>query len=429
MQRRVVVIGAGLSGLSAAYHLNQDCDIYEKNSEVGGLCRSIKLDGFTFDYGPHILYTIHPHTSRLIKDFLKGNLIARQREAWIFHKQYDCYTRFPFQSHLYGLPQDVVKECILQLLKAKIHRDKSSRPKDYLEWMERTFGKGITNHLMVPYAQKIWTVNPTQMNYDWIERRVPQPDIETILDGALGELDKRVGFNNDFWYPRRGGIHALPNGFAKRLNNIHLNKEIIEINTKAKELTFKTGEKVGYDRLICTLPLPEVVKMIKGIPRRVIEAGGDLQHNSILCVNIAVKRPHISDKHWLYFYEKEFSFHRISFQMNFSPYTVPSEMSSVSTEVAYSKFRKISKSTIADRVVSDLIKAKILHKSDKIVVSDVRDIKYAYIIYDHNHRKNVTTIHNYLKKHDIYPCGRFGEWEYFNMDHSILSGKRAGELL
>ena len=427
MQNKIVILGAGLSGLSAAYNLKGRCEVYEKNLQIGGLCRSISLDGFIFDYGPHILYTINPYAARLIKHLLKGNFMSHKREAWIFHKKYSCYTSFPFQSHLYGLPKDVVKECILGLFEAKMMSGKGDVPQNYHEWMDRTFGKGITKHLMVPYAKKIWTVLPSVMNYDWIERRVPQPDLETILDGALGALDKRVGFNSDFWYPQKGGIYSLPEALAKRLKRIYLNREVIEIDTKKKEIIFKTGQKASYNKLISSLPLPEIVKLIKGVPRKILSSARDLKHNSILCVNLGVKRPHVSDKHWLYFYEKEFCFHRISFQMNFSPYTVPRGMSSISTEVAYSRYRKTSKGNIIDRVIADLIKAKILNKDDEIVVSDVRDIKYAYIIYDLDHRKNVGIIHSFLNKHSIYPCGRFGEWEYFNMDHSIMSGKRAAD--
>lgn len=429
MERNIVILGAGLSGLSAAYHLKGECEIFEKDSEVGGLCKSIYIDGFTFDYGPHILYTVNYYISRLIRNLLGDNFSSKSREAWIYHKKYDCYTRFPFQAHLYGLPKEVVKECILGLFEAKMDERKSHPPRNYHEWMEKNFGRGITKHLMAPYAEKLWTIPPSRMNYDWIERRVPQPGIETILDGALSEVNRNVGFNNDFWYPKKGGIHALSGAFAKTIQRIHLNKEVIEIDPKRKELTFKAGDKTRYDKLISSLPLPVLVKSIKDVSKEILSAAEDLKHNSILCVNVGIKRPHISDKHWVYFYEEDFCFHRISFQMNFSPYTVPEEMSSVSTEVAYSRYRKISKANIVERVISDLVKAKILYKDDEIVVSDVRDIKYAYIIYDHNHRKNVETIHNYLRKYNIYPCGRFGEWEYFNMDHSILSGKRIAEKI
>ncbi|MDZ7695448.1 MAG: FAD-dependent oxidoreductase [Deltaproteobacteria bacterium] len=428
MQQKVVVLGAGLSGLSAAYHLNAECDIYEKNKEIGGLCRSIRIGGFTFDYGPHILYTIDPYASVLIKGLLKENLASREREAWVFHDQFGCYTRFPFQGHLYGLPVEVVKECILGLFNAKMENGKPA-PKDYYEWMERIFGKGITKHLMVPYAEKLWTIHPSGMNYDWIERRVPQPDIETILSGALGELKERIGFNNDFWYPKNGGIYSLPEALGKPIQRLHLNEEIVEIDCKRKTIISKTGAKEHYEKMISSLPLPAVVGLIKDIPPNILSAAKNLQHNSILCVNLGVNRPNISEKHWIYFYEKQFSFHRISFQMNFSPTTVPEGMSSISTEVAYSQYKKISKTNIIDRVVRDLIRAKILNKDDEIVVSDVKDIKYAYIIYDHNHRKNVGTVHEFLRKNNIFPCGRFGEWEYFNMDHSILSGKRVAETI
>jgi len=169
--------------------------------------------------------------------------------------------------------------------------------------------------------------------------------------------------------------------------------------------------------------------LIKEVPSKVLSAAKNLQNNSIMCVNLGVNRPSISEKHWIYFYEKQFSFHRISFQMNFSPTTVPKGMSSISTEVAYSQHKKISQTNIIDRVIRDLIRAKILNRDDEIVVSDMKDIKYAYIIYDHNHRKNVGIVHEFLRKNDIFPCGRFGEWEYFNMDHSILSGKRVAEMI
>ena len=110
---KVVILGAGLSGLSAAYHLEEDYEILEKEEKVGGLCRSIKIDEFIFDYGPHILFPKDKYVAELIKELLNKNLHIQSREAWIYHKFSDVYTRFPFQSHLFGLPIPVVKDCIL----------------------------------------------------------------------------------------------------------------------------------------------------------------------------------------------------------------------------------------------------------------------------------------------------------------------------
>ncbi len=429
MGNRIIILGAGLSGLSTAYHFKKDYEIFEKNREAGGLCRSVEVEDFIFDYGPHILFTTDSYASKLIKSLLKENLCSKLREAWIYHSKYDCYTRFPFQSHLYGLPVEIVKECILSLFEAKYKATRNPKPGNYREWMYHTFGKGISDYLMIPYANKIWTVSPDKMNYDWVERRIPQPEIGDILDGALHESKLRSGLNKEFWYPISGGIEALPRSFLPYIDKINLNMEVTKISVDRREVEFNHGEIIDYNILVSTLPLPEVVKLIEDVPEGVKRAANDLEYNSIICVNLGIDRPNITDKHWVYFHEEDFVFHRISFPMNFSPKTTPTGKSSLSTEISYSKYKKVDKKNIVGRVIQDLINAKILEKDDNILVTNVLDIKYGYIIYDHRHHKNVSIIHNFLRDHNIYTCGRFGEWEYFNMDHSILSGKRVADEL
>lgn len=426
---KIIILGAGLSGLSVAYHLKLDYEIFERNSCVGGLCRSVKIDGFIFDYGPHILFTANQYVAGLIKGLLRDNLSIKQREAWIYHKKYDCYTRFPFQSHLYGLPVELVKKCILGVIDAKYNTEKSSAPKNYQEWMYFTFGEEISEYLMIPYAKKIWTVSPDRMNYDWVKGRIPLPTLEDILEGALHDTAMRSGLNKVFWYPIEGGIEALPRAFLPYVKQVNLNMEATKIFAQKHEIEFNHKEVIGYDILVATIPLPELIKLIENVPEEVKYAADALQYNSIICVNLGIDRPNVSDKHWIYFHEDEFIFHRISFPMNFSNRTVPEGKSSISTEISYSKYKEIEKHSVVERVIEDLIKAKILQPNDEILVTNVLDIKYGYVIYDHDHRKNVNIIHNFLKEHDIYPCGRFGEWEYFNMDHSILSGKKVADIL
>lgn len=418
-----IILGAGLAGLSTAYHLDGDYEIYEKNSKAGGVCGSVNVDGYIFDHGPHILYPETQYGRELIGGLLKNNLLVRKRRAGIYHKKYDLYTKFPFQAHLYGLPVQVVVECLDELHKSLADKNRP-KPDNYEQWMYARFGRGISEHLMVPYARKIWTVEPCTMNYEWINRRVPEPDFEVILEGALTETGRRVGANKDFWYPIEGGIESLPASFLPKIKDVNYNMEAVRIRPVEKVVDFADGTTVPYGRLISTLPLPQVIGMIKEVPEEVRKAVESLQHNSILCVNIGVDREEMCDYHWLYFYEDEFVFHRINFPRKFSPNTVPSGKSSISCEVAYSKNRPVEKHNIIERTVDDLIKAKLLRNSDTITVSQVLDLEVAYVIYDLNHRKNVGTVHNYLRSIDVYPCGRFGEWEYFNMDHTILSGQR-----
>lgn len=424
---KVVILGAGLSGLSAAYHLQENYEIFEKEEKVGGLCRSIHIDDFIFDYGPHILFPKEQYIAKLIKKLLRKNLHIQSREAWIYHKFSDVYTRFPFQSHLHGLPIPVVKDCILGFFKTLTEKEK--KLKNYEDWIVQNFGKGIADHLMIPYAKKIWTVHPGQMNFEWVWNRVPRLSMEDLLEGALRDNPKLFGFNTEFWYPLNGGIEGLPFAFLSKVKKIQVNKEAIKVYLSKKCVQFSDNTKAYYERLISTLPLPEIINLIDKVPDEVEKASKALKHNSVYCVNLGIDREKISPYHYVYFYEPGFVFHRISFPMNLSPYTTPKGHSSVTTETSYSKYKKISKENIVERVVEDLIKAKILFPDDKVDVSDVADIKCAYVIYDLDHRKNVKKIHDFLLKHDIFPCGRFGEWEYFNMDHSIASGKKTAEKI
>lgn len=422
---KVVILGAGLSGLSAAYHLTEDNEVFEKEDKAGGLCRSIHIDGFIFDYGPHILFPKDEYVADLIKALLGKNLHIQSREAWIYHKFCDVYTRFPFQSHLYGLPVQVVKDCILGFYNTL--KKKNIKPKNYEEWIIWNFGGGIAKYLMIPYAKKIWTIPPKQMNFEWVWNRVPRLSMEDLLEGALHDNPTLFGFNTEFWYPLRGGIEGLPFSFLSKVKNIQLKKEVIRVNFNKKWIEFNDSSKVYYEKLISTLPLPEIIKCMDNVPNDVRKASQELKNNSVYCVNLGINREKISPYHYVYFYEPDFLFHRISFPMNLSSYTTPKGCSSVTTEISYSKYKKVGKENLIERVIEDLIKAKILFPDDKVMISDIANLSCAYVIYDINHSRNVKKVHSFLRKHHIFPCGRFGEWEYFNMDHSIASGKRIAE--
>ncbi|MCX6648401.1 MAG: hypothetical protein NTV61_03320, partial [Candidatus Bathyarchaeota archaeon] len=180
------------------------------------------------------------------------------------------------------------------------------------------------------------------------------------------------------------------------------------------------------DRVLSSVPLPELIKMIKSAPEDVIKASENLIYNSLACFNIGVDRATISDKHWLYFPEKEYPFNRISFPMNLSPETVPKGKSSVLVEVTYRGTKPDTEET-KEKVRTGLVDAEILRDDDQLEVFDALDFNYAYVVYDLQHQRNVNLIQAYLKSLGVSSMGRFGEWEYLNMDKAILSGKRAAE--
>jgi protoporphyrinogen oxidase len=417
----IPILGAGLAGLSAARHLDGGHLILEKDRQVGGLCKSANISGYVFDYAPHILFTRDDYVRTLFEDLLKGNLYRHTREAYIYMK--DVYVRYPFEANLNALPEAIIQECI----DGVINRE-TAEPTNFEEWIYDTFGDGIAKHYMMPYNRKIWKYELSRMNTGWIRGRVPSPSVEEMKRGAVGTLKKDYGPNAEFTYPKHGGIGALANQLSRGLN-ISTSSEAVEVKPSGTEVRVRyrrEGEirEVSSEKVVSSIPLPELVGILHDPPEEVVKAAASLVYNSLVCVNIGVKRPNVIDKHWLYFPEEDFIFNRMSFPMNFSEHTTPRGRSSILVEVTH-RNTSLDMDGIRDRVIEDLKKTSIITERDEIEVCDTSAFKYAYVIYDLDHEKNVGVIHDYLNRSNIIPIGRFGEWEYFNMDKAILSGKNA----
>jgi protoporphyrinogen oxidase len=433
-ERQDVILGAGLAGMTAAWTFQQAGEthwqIYERESRVGGLARSVSIDGYLFDFGPHILFTIDREMEALIRECLGDNFHAQERQAFIYHHAYDLYTRFPFQAHLHGLPAELVSECLIGLVQAVQRQARGEfTPRNYDEWMRGLFGDGIAERLMIPYAKKIWTVEPREMEYSWIGRRVPTPDFERIINGALFEDVAQVGSTAQFWYPKRGAIEPLSRALGARLSNLHLNRTAERIELPARRLVFSDGETVDFDQLILSLPLVDLPRMMTGLPPEVERACRALRYQGIYCINLGIDRPEVSERHWVYFYEDIFPFHRLSFPATFSPDTVPPGKSSISTELAFRAGEAPSRDAAVEATIAGLRAAKILGPDDRIELVHTEAIEPAYVIYDLAHADNVALIRTWLREQGIWNVGRFGEWMYFNMDHSMRSGKTAADTI
>jgi len=423
----ILILGAGLAGLSAAYHLKDDYEIYEMKMKVGGVASSETCNGFVFDHGIHVLHTQNDEVLRLLDRVLGNNIHVQTRRAWIF--SHGVYTKYPFQANTYGLPIPIVKECVVEFAKAKYER-KSGMANNYAEWVHNTFGRGIAKHFMIPYSKKMWIVNPEELSTDWMSPRFPQPTIGDVVEGALHFQEKEFGPNAQFRYPIHGGIQTISTALASKVKRISFGKEAEKLIPREKKIVFADGEKINYNKLISTVPLPELIKMIGDeAPGTVRKAAENLKCVSDIVVNLGIDNESLPNYHWVYFPEKEYPFLRISFPKNLSTHTVPKDKSSVSAEVFYLENMRLKREEITPKVANSLIKAGIMQSDDEIIHESVFDIKYAYVLYTHDRKSNTRIIHNFLRKHHIYPIGRFGEWKYFWMDDAILSGKRIADEL
>lgn len=424
-KKRIFILGAGLAGLSAAWHLQRrgiDCQIFEKEAEVGGLCRSKKIGGFTFDHDGHVLHFKHRYTFNFIRKLLKNNLIKHQRSAWIY--AFDKYIRYPFQVNLYGLPPSVVRECLLGFVNIlKNNKIKDRKDLNFYGWINQTFGEGIAKHFMVPYNTKFWTLPPRELTCEWLDGFIPVPSLDQLLEGTIESSQRKFGYNSQFWYPKRGGIASLPLALASEIKNIHTHCKAVEIDVVKKEIRTSFGNKEKFDYLISTIPLPEMAHLINGMPKQVYPLFKKLRWNSIFNLNLGISQENFLGRHWIYFPQRALSFFRVGFFNNFSSHITPAGTSSLYAEVAYSKKKPIDKNSIVVRIKEDLRKAGILNGNNKICAQDVNDIEYGYPIYDINYSSARENIIKAFVKNDILPCGRYGSWRYLSMADTILDGK------
>src|SRR5215470_6218115 len=114
---KTVILGAGPTGLSAAFHSDKDTLLVERENRVGGGCRSIYLDGFIFDVAGHILSSSDPYVQELCTLLLRDNVHWQDREAWVYSK--GVHTRDPFERALHGLPVSVIQECLAGAIEAR----------------------------------------------------------------------------------------------------------------------------------------------------------------------------------------------------------------------------------------------------------------------------------------------------------------------
>ena len=441
-----LIIGGGPAGLSAAYHLDDsDFLVVEKHARTGGLCRSIVDGGFTFDYAGHIFFTTDKYVDGLFRSVLGDNFHDQQRESWVY--LYDAYQRYPFQGNLFGLPPEVVKECLMGVVEAG-KATHAAPPANFLEWSYRTFGAGITDHFMKPYNRKVWGIDPDRMSSDWIEGRVLTPSLDEVIGGALTRGRPDMGPNARFGYPLRGGCETFVAGLADRVRAkggaIATSRTLVKLDPHRRRATFRIEEPgdapdasaryetVGYDTLYPSVPLPDLIAAIDGVPDAVRHAAQSLPSTAVVCVNLGINRANVTEKHWIYYPEgqEKFIFQRIFVQSNASPHNAPTGYSALTFEISHSAAKPLpvrGKRALVDGCVAGLKRTDLWRNGDEVVFEQILELPHAYIPFTPERPGQLAIINEYLHGLNIFPVGRFGEWKYLNQDGAILSSKRVVE--
>lgn len=413
------ILGGGLTGLTLGSLLPESI-VIEKEDVPGGLCRSLNEDGYTFDFGgSHIIFSNRPERLQFMLSVLGEDLVKNRRNTKIYYK--GRFVKYPFENGLSDLPLEENFECLVEFLKLRLKRARGEvpEPANLKEWFEYKFGRAIARKYLLPYNEKIWRVGPEEMGTEWVSR-IPDPPLEDIIKSSLGIETEGYVHQLEFYYPLRGGIQVLTDTLADRCRSIKSGFEVEHVSrTQDGFRVSGGGESHDFQTLISTIPLPALARVFDETPADMVTAARDLRFNSLVTVMLGIDDPKINDFSWVYFPRREDGiFYRASFPSNYSPETTPEGKSSVMAEI--SCFRdddtwKLSDDELVDSVETSLHKNGIVDK-DSVEFSRVMRTEYAYVVYDLEYERNVSRLRKFMSGAGIELCGRFGRFEYLNMD-------------
>ena len=424
----IVILGGGLAGLATAYFLGDLPHLVLESEEIpGGLCRSRSIDGFVFDYTGHLLHMRDPRAVALLDELWPDTFAVVARRASI--RTRGVTVPFPFQANLHGLPNEVVADCILGAADALRHPVPDDPALTFHDWSLSALGRGISEAFMFPYNTKLFRRQPDQMTADWVSWAVPRPNLEEIVRGALGIRNEHMGYNATFRYPKRGGIEVVPNAFAARVRRLRTGARVERVDLNRRTLTLRTGETIGYDRLVSTIPLPALLSMVVGggLDGR---AADRLDWSVVGCLNLGIARPGIGGgAHWIYFPDADVPFYRAGFPHAMSDGVCPPGTSSLYVEFGLTRAERVDPAGLERQALAALTREGILADGDRVVARDFIRIDPGYVIFDRARQEVMAEVIPQLAAAGVTTIGRYGAWTYSYMERAMLDGMETAEAL
>lgn len=415
-----VILGAGIAGISAAYHLKQKGEnsvIFEKDNDWGGLCGFFEIDGFRFDRFVHFTFAKDEKIAEL---FAKSSpLYAHPPVSYNYWR--GCWLKHPAQNNLAPLP---IEEKV-KIIDSFVNRPRKdvAEISDYAEWLRVQYGDYFAENFPFAYTRKYWGVEAKQLETKWVGNRLHVSPLPEVLRGAFAEQQENFYYTKFMNYPKKGGFRSIMNECRKSLD-IRLNKKAVRIDTAAKQVEFADGTVENYDNLISSLPLPEIIKMISDVPENVQNAAKQLRWTCGYQVSLGFNRPDVAKYLWFYIYDEDVPPARVYSPNLKSPDNAPEGCSSLQAEIFFANGAKIAdKNEVLQQTVEKLKKICGFNEED-IAVKDIRFEPYANIIFTPEIYESRKVVREWLQAQGIKTIGRFGEWDYLWSHQAFESGMK-----
>lgn len=417
------VIGAGASGLSLALLLDGDVVVFEAGAEPGGHCRATVRDGWTFDQGPHIMFSRNAEILQFMVDSLGGNVHRSKRNNVV------CIdgriAKYPIENDLDAMAPEMRNACLLDFLFNE-HAALATDPANLDDWFVGNFGTALTDVYFRPYNEKVWNVPLAELSMTWADR-IPQPPPIDVVRGALGIETEGYLHQLYFHYPLEGGYSAITDAWAKQVapDSLRLSTRVERIERVGDGVRISAGgQSEVFDRVVSTVPMPRLLTLLGGAPAEVTRAVSSLQLNPVTIVTLGVSG-HDSEAYTAaYFPNPSFRVNRVSFPCTFSPRNGPDGTYSIQAEITYppgDEYLAASDDELIAHVIDGLRRHGLLDESQEVVFSDVQRIEFAYVVYTVGYEKDVEIVRAWAESEGVYVHGRFGSFSYLNVDGCVAA--------
>lgn len=421
---KTVIVGAGVAGLTLAYQLSRagrEVVLVEREGAVGGLARSFKYDGFTFDVGPHRFHTDLPQVMDFIHEILEDDYLSIERRSgvWMFGRYFD----WPLSpSSLLGMPLPV-----LCSVGADFLRRSAQAEGNFEDYIIGKYGRTLYEIFFKPYTEKFIGLPCPEVSSDWAVTGIDRAVIDKNLRlNDLSSLAKSLFASSpplQFVYPQSGGISVFAEKISRKIlangGRILTGTEVTGIVRTGNRINkvMVSGEEHECDLLVWTASPDDLFRLLG-------YGGTGLSYLSLLLYNYRLDAPPCIDYQWCYFGSADIPFNRVSVPVHFNPALAPAGKSGICVEVTCRKGDRAWKvpGEMDPAIRKALAATGVIRDGDEISGLSVERIADAYPVYDLDYPDKVRKVEEHLKQWgNIKLLGRTGTFWYNNMDHSIGS--------
>jgi len=405
-----LIIGTGISGLSAGQALQGDLMILEKGSAPGGLSGQYRAGGFAFDHGGHYFH-FHdkPEIRRHVEAFRTFRRFRRNSKVFL----QGHFIPYSLQYHLAGLPARLRHPILAEILAGA----EGPPGQDLEQFLLAHFGPSLVRLFFAPYLTKFYQRPLAAMIAGMDKGSIPVPRKKDVLAGAERRRACAEGYNPVFYYPT-GSLQAFIDDYARPLEKrIRYREEVIAIETGRKRVITRTGN-YRYDNLISTMPLKQLLGIMTPPPPFSRQR---LRHLSTLVVNAVLARRR-RRFHWLYLPETRFPFYRVGY------YPATGSVA-VYLEKTLASASPIDARLVRNEALLTMRKTGMIAGSDELLFLDLKRVPVSYVVFDRDWPRLVPPVLTHLRRLNIHSIGRYGSWNYTSMADDIRQAREtAGRL-